>query len=126
MTDLADRYGTRSTPRWLWWAVAAVGIGLGVAWAAWIAVQPRPLTTDVYGYDVVSDTQVDLTLEIIRDDPSQRVRCSVYAQAENKSIVGERTIVIPGSDRELEHHVVSLTTTERAVTGIIRSCELAD
>ncbi|MEG9227272.1 DUF4307 domain-containing protein [Aeromicrobium sp. Sec7.5] len=123
MTDLTDRYGTRTSPRWLWWVVAGVGISLGVAWAAWIALQPRPVSTEVYSFDVVSDTQIDLELEIIRPEPTA-VTCSVYAQALDHSIVGEKTITIPASDREIVRHPLTLTTTERAVTGVIRSCEV--
>ncbi len=122
MTDLADRYGTRTSPPWLWWAVAAVGMGLGVAWAAWIALQPQAANTDVYAYDVVSDSEIVLTLEIVRDEPAA-LTCSVYAQAEDHSIVGEKTVDIPSSDQRIVRPEVSLTTTERAVTGVIRSCE---
>ncbi|MFT4189392.1 MAG: DUF4307 domain-containing protein [Aeromicrobium sp.] len=125
MTDLSDRYGTRSTPRWTWWVVAGAGIALGTAWAAWIALQPQPLKTDVYGFEVVSDERIDLTLEIIADEPAEVV-CDVYAQAEDHSIVGEKTVTIPASEQEIVHHDLSLTTTQRAVTGVIRSCDLAE
>ncbi|GAA1738716.1 DUF4307 domain-containing protein [Aeromicrobium alkaliterrae] len=125
MTDLADRYGTRTRPPWLWWVVAGIGIALGVAWAGWIALQPRPVTTEVFSYDVVSDSQIDLVLEVIREEPVA-VTCSVYAQAQDHSIVGEKTITIPAPQKDRELHDVSLTTTERAVTGVVRSCEVAD
>ena len=58
MTDLADRYGTRTSPRWIWWVVAGVGIAVGMAWAAWIALQPRPVSTEVYSFEAVSDTRI--------------------------------------------------------------------
>ncbi|WP_229055012.1 DUF4307 domain-containing protein [Aeromicrobium sp. Leaf350] len=125
MTDLADRYGTRSSPRWLWWVVAGAGIAVGVAWAAWIALQPRPVSTDIYSYDVVSDTQIDLVLEVVREEPVA-VTCSVYAQAQDHSIVGEKTVTVPASQEKIERQGVTLTTTERAVTGVVRSCEVSD
>ena len=125
MTDLADRYGTRDRPRWLWWVVAVVGIGLGVAWAAWIAVQERPVTAEVYSYDVVSDEQIDLVLEVITPDPVD-VTCSVYVQAQDHSIVGEKTVDLPASDERITRHTVEVLTTQRAVTGVIRSCEVTD
>lgn len=125
MTDLADRYGTRTSPRWLWWVVAGVGIGIGVAWAAWIALQPRPVSTEVYSFEAVSDTQIDVQLEVIRPEPAA-ISCSVYAQALDHSIVGEKTVEIPPSDREIVRHELSLTTTARAVTAVVRSCEVTD
>ncbi|MFT4298071.1 MAG: DUF4307 domain-containing protein [Aeromicrobium sp.] len=123
---LADRYGTRQRPRWFWWVVAAAGIGLGVAWAAWIALQPRPVKAEVYSFEVASDTRIDVTLEIIRDNPAATVSCSVYAQSENHAIVGEKTVTVDPSSDDLVHHDLALTTTERAVTAVIRSCEVAD
>ncbi|MEH3034688.1 MAG: DUF4307 domain-containing protein [Aeromicrobium erythreum] len=72
MTDLADRYGTRRRPRWVWWVVAAVGVSFGVAWAAWIAFQPRPVTATVYGYDVRSDTSTVVKLDVRRSDDDPR------------------------------------------------------
>ncbi len=125
MTDLADRYGTRQRPRWFWWAVTAVGVTIGAAWAAWIALQPQPLQTEVHSYDVVSDTQIDLHLEITRDEPVA-VTCSVYAQSLDHAIVGERTVEIPASTDETTRVSVEITTTDRAVTGVIRSCEVTD
>ncbi|MEG9225126.1 DUF4307 domain-containing protein [Aeromicrobium sp. Sec7.5] len=125
MTDLADRYGTRTSPRWLWWVVAGAGIAVGIAWAAWIALQPRPISTEVYSFEAVSDTQIDVQLEVIRPEPTA-VTCSVYAQALDHSIVGEKTVTIPPSDREIVREGLTLTTTDRAVTAVVRSCEVAD
>jgi hypothetical protein len=125
VTDLSDRYGTRGRRRWLWAIVAAVGIGLGVAWAAWVAFQPRPVTAELYGYDVVDDHRVDIKLDVRRAEPV-RVRCTVYAQAMDHAIVGERTVTVPAGDRETTRVSIVLETERRAVTGVLRMCETAD
>ena len=125
MTDLSDRYGTRGRPRWVWLVVAGVGIAIGVAWAAWVAFQPRPVTAELYGYDVVGDHRVDITLNVHRPDPVA-VKCTVYARAEDHSIVGEKTVTVPADDDEDVRIPVALETERRAVTGILRTCESPD
>ncbi len=125
MTDLSDRYGTRGRRRWLWPVVAAVGIGLGVAWAAWAAFQPRPVTGELFGYDVVDDHRVDITLNVHRREPVA-ARCTVYAQAADHSIVGEKTVDVPAGRRDTTRVDVVLETERRAVTGVLRMCESSD
>lgn len=125
MSALDDRYGRRRRPRWLWPIVAAVGIGLGVAWAAWAGFQPKPVSAVLHSYDVTSDTSVTLTLEIHTPEPIT-VTCDVYAQAADHSIVGERTIRFAPSSVQTVREKVRVATVERAVTGVLKSCQPAD
>lgn len=125
MTDLASRYGTSGRPRWLWPLIAVVGIAIGVAWAAWIAWQPRPVTAEVYGYDVVHDHRVDVTINVHRAEPVD-VRCTVYARAEDHAIVGEKTVDVPAGNQETVRVAIELETERRAVTGVLRTCESTD
>ena len=122
MTDLSDRYGTRGRPRWLWPVVAAVGVTIGVLAAAWIAFQPRPVTAQVYGYEVVDGHHVTVTLNVHRPEPVA-VRCTVYAQAHDHSNVGEKTVTVPAGDRENTRVKIALETERRAVTGVLRMCK---
>ncbi len=125
MTDLSDRYGTRGRPRWLWVALLAVGVLIGVAFAAWVAFQPRPVTAQLYGYDVVDDHHVAITLNVHRPEPVA-VRCTVYAQAHDHSIVGEKTVTVPAGTREDTRVSITLETERRAVTGVLRTCQSVD
>ena len=125
MTDLASRYGASGRPRWLWPLVAVVGIAIGVAWAAWIAWQPRPVTAELYGYDVVGEHRVDITLNVHRSEPAAVV-CTVYARAADHAIVGEKTVEVPASAKETVRVPVELETERRAVTGVLRTCESLD
>ena len=120
-----DRYGARTRPRWVWWVVAGVGVTIGVAWSAWIAFQPRPVTAVLWGYDVKSNTRTDLTLDVRRsdDDPA---RCTVYVLADDHSIVGERTVDVPPSGRTVTRVTVQVETERRGVTGKLRTCETTD
>jgi hypothetical protein len=125
VTDLSDRYGARGLPRWWWPVVAAVGVTIGVLAAAWVAFQPRPVTAQVYGYDVVDDHHVAITLMVHRPEPVS-VRCTVYAQADDHSNVGEKTVTVPAGDRENTRVTIALDTERRAVTGVLRRCETSD
>lgn len=125
MTDLDDRYGARRRPRWWWPVVAAVGVTLGVVAAAWVAFQPRPVSAQLYGYEVVDDHRVRIALDVHRPDPLE-VRCTVYAQAADHATVGEKTVTVPASDREDVRVRIALETERRAVNGVLRTCESAD
>ena len=125
MTDLSSRYGSRQRPRWFWPAIAAVGITLGVAFAAWVGFQKDPVTGRLWGYDVISDTRVTVTLDVVRPDPLD-VTCTVYAQADDHSIVGEKTVDVPASEQEKVRVDIDIETERRAVTGVLRTCVPAD
>jgi hypothetical protein len=125
VTGLDDRYSRRPRPRWLWPLVAVIGVAIGVAWAAWVAFQPRPVTAVLHSYDVTSDTSITLTLQIHRSERIA-VTCDVYAQAQDHSIVGERTVRFAATARETVRETVTLTTVQRAVTGVLKLCQPAD
>ncbi|WP_194839860.1 MULTISPECIES: DUF4307 domain-containing protein [Aeromicrobium] len=121
MTDLSSRYATTKRPRWFWPAVAAVGITIGVAFAAWVGFQKDPVTARLWAYDVVNDSSVVVTLDVVRPDPVA-VQCTVYAQAEDHSIVGEKTIDLPASDKEEMRVTAEIETERPAVNGVLRTC----
>jgi hypothetical protein len=122
VTDLSSRYGTRTRPRWLWPVVALVGIALGVAFAAWVGFQDEPVKGRLWGYDVKDDHTVLLKVDVIRPDPVA-ARCTVYAQARDHSIVGEKTVDVPASQDEKTRVEITVVTERRAVTGVVRACE---
>ena len=122
VTDLSSRYGTRTRPRWFWPAVAAVGIAIGIAFAAWVGFQDEPVTGRLWGYDVIDDHLVTLTVDVVRPDPLA-VRCTVYAQAADHSIVGEKTVDVPASKDEKTRITIDVQTERKAVTGVLRTCE---
>lgn len=121
MTDLSARYGTKRRPRWFWPTITAIGVGIGVAFAAWIALQGTPVTAAVHGYDVVDAHHVTVALNISRPDPIA-VECTVYAQAEDHSIVGEKTVTVPSSTARDIRVMIDIKTERRAVNGVLRTC----
>jgi hypothetical protein len=125
VTDLSSRYGSSQRPRWFWPTIAAIGIALGVAFAAWVGFQKDPVTGRLWGYDVVSDSQVAVTLDVVRPDPLD-VTCTVYAQSADHSIVGEKFVDVPASEQEKVRLTIDIETERRAVNGVLRTCVAAD
>ena len=121
MSDLAARYGTGGSRRWLWPVVAVLGIGAGVAFAAWVAFQPRPVHGILWGYEVLDEHHVRVTLELYRPDPLA-VECTVFAQAADQSVVGERAITVPPSAKKKTRVATVIKTERRAVNGVLRGC----
>ncbi len=104
---------------------AAVGITIGIVFAAWVGFQDKPITARVWGYDVVDDHKVTVKLDVVRPDPLD-VQCTVYAQAADHSIVGEKTVDLAATDEDEIRISVDIETERRAVTGVLRACEAAD
>ena len=123
MSDLDARYGRRSARRWVWPVIAVIGIVAAVAWAAWAAFQPQPVHGVLWGYKVLDDHRVQVTLDVHRAEPLA-VECTVFAQALDHSVVGERTIVVPRGTTEDTRVKTVITTERRAVNGVLRGCHL--
>jgi len=122
---LGDRYGRDRRPKWLFPIVAVILIGIGVAWSVWAALAQvdKPISAQLYGYDVTSDHQIGMTVEVHRTDGGKAV-CSVYAQGLDHSIVGERDVEIPESDEKTVLVKTTVETERRAVTGVLKGCAL--
>ena len=120
--ELDSRYGRRTRPRWFWPVIAAVGVGIGVAFAAWVAFQERPVSARVYGYEVQTDRLVTVTIDVVTPEPLD-VTCTVFAQSEDHAIVGEKSIDLAADDREERRVAIDVETERRAVTGVLRTCE---
>lgn len=121
MSDLDARYGRQRQRRWLWPVIAAVGIAAAVAWAAWAAFQPRPVDGVLSSFKVLDDHRIQVTLELHRPEPLT-VECTVFAQAQDHSVVGERTIVVPPGTKENTRVQTIIRTERRAVNGELRGC----
>jgi hypothetical protein len=122
VSTLDERYGRRTRRRWLWPVVATVGVLAGVAWAAWVALDTAPVTAEVHGYTVESDTRIVATVDVRREE-QVAVRCTVYAQSLDHSNVGERTVDVPPGTRERTRVEVPITTERKAVTAVLRTCQ---
>lgn len=125
---LEERYG--KPPRWSR-LIAVVVVALlataGVTWVIWagLAHSSPPVSAQLRTYEVRTAHETDVTLVIERSD-GDAVRCAVYAQSENRTIVGERTIVVPAGDPGTTTVEATIETERRAVSGALQSCEVTD
>ncbi len=122
---LERRYGAARTRRWPVVAVASVLTVVALAWITWVVIdQDRPIAYQLNGYDVVSDNQTVVTLELNRDDGAA-VECEIYAQSDDHVIVGERVVTVPSGEPGTIRLKEPIKTERRAVTGVLRTCRLA-
>lgn len=124
---LRERYGLAS--RWsrpLVIALASVVAVASLAWLLWAAAadSSRTVSAQVQRFEVTSPHQVSVTLTVVRPqgDP---VRCEIYAQASDLSVVGERTFGVPAGEARRLTLVENITTEREAVNALLRSCEVA-
>jgi hypothetical protein len=125
---LEERYGTpRRWSRLILVVVAALLVTAGLSWVIWagLASSNPPVSAQMSTSNVVNARATDITLVIDRRD-GDAVQCLVYAQTENQTVVGERTIKVPAGDPGTTTVDARITTERRAFTGVLDSCEVTD
>jgi hypothetical protein len=124
---LEERYGApRRWSRLVIVVVVALLATAGVTWVIWAGLeQSNPaVSAQVRTFEVQNAHTTDLTLVIDRSE-GDAVQCSVYAQSEDHTVVGERTIDVPAGDPGTTTVPVTIKTESRAVNGVLDSCEVA-
>lgn len=106
-----------------------VGVALAgaVGAAAWLGL--RVGVAPVSGQEVafrVADDAVEVTFDVVRPDPSRPATCRVEALNESHAQVGVVTVDVPASADGRVRLTTTVRTSERAVTGTVRSCRLVD
>ncbi|QCV87163.1 DUF4307 domain-containing protein [Acidipropionibacterium jensenii] len=121
---IARRYPPRPGRR-LWLVAVVVLAGLVLAWTVWAGLHASadPVRVQVFGYQVVSDFRVDVTLEIHRGTPSDTGSCTVYATSHDSQRVGEKQLVIGPGTAEDVRVTTSVKTFSRAVTAQLENCQ---
>jgi Domain of unknown function (DUF4307) len=120
VTDLADRYGTRTrTGHKGLVAVIVILAVVGLAWLAWVMlVHGRPLVqSDLNGYETVDAHTTTAEFTVVRRDRGDRASCLLRAFAADHTIVGELDVPVgPGgpATQTLERAV----RTEREATSV--------
>lgn len=133
MTDkddalLASRYGTRRQSMRPWVKYTLIGVGLAalVGWSAWAGFSQgqKPVSWELRSYTVTSPKTVDIAIDLYREG-GRAAECSVYAQAHDHTIVGERVVEVPEGAEQLLV-TTSVNTQREAVNGVVRNCILTD
>jgi uncharacterized protein DUF4307 len=109
-----------------WWVVGVVGCLLGAAVAVWLGLSMSlgKVTWTDTGYRVIDDRTVEVDFDVHRP-AGQAVTCVVRALDRGYGTVGTVEVAIPGSPERSVHRQVTVRTTTRAVTGVVKSCDPA-
>jgi hypothetical protein len=122
---MPERYGRpRRGGRTAVVAVSVLVAVAGLTWLVWAATSStQGVAAEVRGYKVVSGARTEVTLEVRRRETGA-VRCEVYAQAEDTTIVGERTVTLASAGPGTVTTTVRIATERRATTAVLRECAL--
>ncbi|TQS46529.1 DUF4307 domain-containing protein [Cryptosporangium phraense] len=123
------RYGrrraVRAYPRWLVPALIAVVVvvGLGIAGRLYSTYGDDGVDARVLRYSVASDREVRIELEVSgrRETP---LKCEVRSRAADGTEVGRAEVTIPSGESVITR-TVTVTTTQRAVSGESAGCSAA-
>lgn len=107
----------------------AITLGaLAVATAAALAVlgYQRLTTADVkgelYGYQVIDDQTVSVTINVTRPDPSRPVVCIVRVRAADVSEAGRRELLIPPSESATVQVTTIIKSSQPPAMGDVYGC----
>jgi hypothetical protein len=131
-----ERYGRPSTPRrrLILLAVGALVLALTLGFVAWVTVIKRPdVNWQDLSYDVRSDSQVVVTFDLtfssraVSRAPGRRPTaiCTVHALNQVQTEVGLQDFRVEAGPKGRARATVTLPTSERAVTGLVKACTLA-
>ncbi|MEB3068625.1 DUF4307 domain-containing protein [[Mycobacterium] vasticus] len=107
----------------------AITLGvLAVATAAALAVLGYQRLTaaevkgDMYGYRVLDDHTVSVTINVTRTDPSQPVDCIVRVRAADGSETGRRELLIGPSESATVQVTTTVASSQPPVMGDVYGC----
>ena len=103
-----------------------IGAVLGVlflglmGWFGWHYVVANKISAEMIKFDVVSDTEVQVHLEVRKDEGVKGV-CTLRSQAENGAEVGRADFRFDGDATRIDK-VVTLRTTSPGTTAELLGC----
>lgn len=124
----ADRYGDRTSPvrRRLGLAAVALLVVTFLGWLLWAAAgaADRDVRWDDVGYVIVDDTTVEVTFSVVKD-PGATAVCTLQALNSQYGQVGLTTVEVGPAPEAGVVRTATVRTAERAVTGLVDSCQPA-
>lgn len=125
---LARRYPTRRNrlADWRLWAAVLGVIGLG--WIGWVAVEGAvpPVSARVDAFQAISDTEMEVTLALEREDVTRGASCLVYVQAVSYERVGELEVTVPPGGEHHTRQVITVRTFKPGTSAAAENCHPTD
>ncbi|MET1051561.1 MAG: DUF4307 domain-containing protein [Mycetocola sp.] len=127
---LDDRYGRsrerRTRDRRIGWTVGGAFALVFLAWVVWAGLDAVGAGIDVRdtAHAVENDRTVTVTFELSVDAGTETM-CAVQALNDTFAVVGWKVIGVPASDQRTRTVTETVTTVEKASTGLIYRCWLA-
>jgi hypothetical protein len=120
------RYGSRArrpVPKWLRWLLVGVVLlaGVGIAAVAYENLGTKPIEAKQTAFEVLDDSSVRVTFQVVRDHPDQPAVCIIRARADDGDEVGRREVLIP-SGKSAVNQTTVLRTSKRPITGEVFGC----
>jgi uncharacterized protein DUF4307 len=116
----AREQAPRNWRRWLYIAIALVA-GVVVAWVAYVNLGPAPISADQVSYSVQPDNSMELTINVIRDDPSRPGVCIVRTRDNTGAESGRKEVFVPSGDNHSLQTTV-IRSIDRPVAADIFGC----
>jgi hypothetical protein len=124
----AARYGrqrlSRRNRRWIAIGLTVLVVAAGVA-IALIASQrlgTGEVKGELGGYRLLDDESVEVTISVIRQDPSQPVACIVRARSVDGSETGRREVLVPPSTQTTVQVTTVVKASRPPVVGDVYGC----
>jgi hypothetical protein len=121
---IARRYPARRSPQppvGLWAALLGL-IGLG--WIGWVAVEGAvpPVSARVDAFQRISETEIEVTVALEREDVSRGARCLLFVQAVSYERVGELEITVPAGGEHHTRQTVTVRTFKPGTSADVEAC----
>jgi hypothetical protein len=120
------RYGKQASkplPKWLRWSLPVVGVLVGVVIAivAYRNLGNQPIEAKQSAFEVLGDRSVEVTFEVVRDQPDRPAVCVIRARSDDGDEAGRREVLIPPGRSTAVAKTV-LHTSKPPVTGEVFGC----
>ncbi|MFC8274506.1 DUF4307 domain-containing protein [Streptomyces sp. NPDC057271] len=91
-----------------------------LGWFGWFYVVDSKISAETIKFDVVSDTEVQVHLEVRKDADAQGV-CTLRSRSEDGAEVGRKDVRFDEASERIDR-VVSIRTTARATSAELIGC----
>ena len=102
--------------------LAAVLLGLAIAYVGYRQFGPQELEGEQVTYNLVDSSTLEITMAVTRKDPSRAAVCIVRARSVDGAEVGRREVYVASSTAGTVQIDTIVKTTDRPAVGEVYGC----